>query len=279
MPRRTSAAVSPTAFYTGTVWRRGGLSHPAFRTRAGDAMWAALRGPRWVVEGLGGPSLDAMLLARHRLIDALLERAIAKGRVGQVVEVAAGLSPRGWRFTQRHGDALRYVETDLPDMAERKQSLLRDSGLLGPRHEVRTLDAFDPDAVAALADDLDPDVGTAVISEGLLNYFPTADVLTLWGSIGAVLPRFPHGLYLADLHLDRPEDHDAVARAAALLISGFVRGGVHPHFSSEQAALAALRDAGLGDPSLGTAELLVPSSFGGDPATGIDRNLIVHART
>ena len=275
MFRRTSAAISPTALYTGTVWARNGLSHPAFTTRAGRAMWTGLAAPQRAMRAVGGPSLDAMLLARHHAIDTFLEEAIEGGDITQVVELAAGLSPRGWRFTARHGDALTYIETDLPDMARRKRELLEGAGLLGPRHRVRVVDAFDPtgpDSLAALSAELDQTQGTAVITEGLINYFPTDDVIRLWHSIASSLVRFPRGLYLTDIHLDLPQD--AVARAAKSLISIFVRGSTHLHFADQTEAIDVLTDAGFAE-----AQLVPPSSLGEHTAPGVDRNLIVRART
>ena len=276
MFRRTDAAISPTALYTGTVWRRNGLSHPAFATFAGTALWTGLVGPRRAASLLGAPDLDTMLLARHHSIDTLLERAIDAGEVSQVVEIAAGLSPRGWRFASRYGSDLTYIETDLPDMTRRKQDLLTRAELMVPGHRVRVLDAFEPtgpNSLAALADELDPDRGTAVITEGLINYFPMSHVVTLWNSVGSTLRRFPRGLYLSDLHLD--QSPGAVTATAKVLITAFVRGNVYLHFDSEQDAISALRQAGFDD-----AELLLPSSFEGvSPASGVDRNHIVRATT
>jgi O-methyltransferase involved in polyketide biosynthesis len=288
MLRRTDAAVSPTALYTGTVWRRNGLSHPAFATTAGSALWAGLAGPRRAASAIGAPDLDALLLARHHAIDVLLEQAIEAGEVTQVVELAAGLSPRGWRFATRHPD-LTYVETDLPAMAGRKDRLLRDADLLRPGHRVRALDAFatsGPDSLLALADELVPSRGTAVITEGLLNYFSMEHVRTLWDTLGTTLRRFPRGLYLSDIHLDHsPGLTTAVSKA---LITVFVRGDVYLHFDDEAQAVEALKTAGFDH-----ARLLRPSSF--EPAgvpgrgrqrsnatsdrRGIDRNLIIRATT
>jgi O-methyltransferase involved in polyketide biosynthesis len=276
MLRRTSAAISPTALYTGTVWRRHGLSHPAFTSLTGTAMWTGLLVPRLAAELIGGPHLDAMLLARHHAIDTLLERAIEAGEVSQVVELAAGLSPRGWRFASRYGADLTYVETDLPGMTRRKQDLLDRAGLMSPGHRVRELDAFastGPQSLAALADELDPEHGTAVITEGLINYFPMPDVVTLWDAIATTLHRFPRGLYLSDLHLDRAPG--AVTTTAKAFMKLVVRGDVYLHFADEGAATQALHDAGFD-----TAELLLPSSFEGVEAiSGIDRNHIVRATT
>lgn len=276
MLRRTSAAISPTALYTGTVWRRHGLSHPALSSPTGTAVWAALLAPRRAAELLGAPHLDALLLARHHAIDTVLEQAIEAGQVSQVVELAAGLSPRGWRFTSRYGSDLTYVETDLPGMAHRKQEALTRAGLTRPGHRVQVLDAFahtGPYTLEAIASELDPDRGTAIITEGLINYFPMSDVMALWGSVATTLERFVRGLYVSDLHLDQAP---GVATAAAkLVLSTVVRGSIYLHFEDELAALEALRDAGFDD-----AELLLPSSFeGAEVAPGIDRNHIVRAVT
>ncbi|TXL61139.1 class I SAM-dependent methyltransferase [Aeromicrobium terrae] len=274
MFRRTDAAVSPTALYTGTVWRRNGLSHPAFATTAGQALWASLAGPRHLASAIGAPDLDALLLARHHAIDTLLERAIEAGEVSQVVEIASGLSPRGWRFATRHPD-LTYVETDLPDMARRKERILRDADLLRPGHRVRVLDAFatdGPDSLPALAEELDPTRGTAVITEGLINYFPMDHVRTLWDNVGTALRGFPRGLYLSDIHLDHsPGLTTAVSKA---LITVFVRGEVYLHFADEAEAVEALKASGFDH-----AQLLRPSSFESPTSDrrGVDRNLIIRA--
>src|SRR2546423_1224854 len=117
------AAIGPTAFYTGEVWARHGMSHPEL-TRVEGRVLHAMTQPTFMVSRLlGGPTLDGMLLGRHLVIDAMLEQAIADGRVGQVLEVAAGMSPRGWRFTERHPE-LPYVEGDLADMAARQRAAL-----------------------------------------------------------------------------------------------------------------------------------------------------------
>ncbi len=274
MLRRTDAAVSPTALYTGTVWLRNGLSHPAFATAAGQALWAGLAGPRRLASAIGAPDLDALLLARHHAIDTLLERAIEGGEVSQVVEIASGLSPRGWRFSTRH-PGLTYVETDLPDMAARKERILRDADLLRPGHRVRVLDAFateGPDSLATLVEELGAAQGTAIITEGLINYFPMTNVRTLWNNVGTALRRFPRGLYLSDIHLDHsPGLTTAVSKA---LITVFVRGEVYLHFADETEAVEALKASGFDH-----ARLLRPSSFESPTSDrrGVDRNLIIRA--
>src|SRR5215212_5141939 len=121
MPRSHPEAISPTAHYTGYVWYAHGQSHDAFATKTGRLMYRALRGANRFASAVKLPSLEGMLLARHRLIDQRLTDAIEGGMVSQIVEVACGLSPRGWRFSKRYGDAITYVEADLPGMLANKR--------------------------------------------------------------------------------------------------------------------------------------------------------------
>ncbi|MBV8955549.1 MAG: class I SAM-dependent methyltransferase, partial [Solirubrobacterales bacterium] len=134
-------AIGPTAHYTAYVWSRHGLSHPELVTAQGRILFESLRPFIATSRLLRGPSLEAYLLTRHRAIDALLAEAIERAAVTQVIEVAAGLSPRGWRFARRYEDALTYVEADLPEMAARKRQALERMGALGERHRAAALDA------------------------------------------------------------------------------------------------------------------------------------------
>jgi O-methyltransferase involved in polyketide biosynthesis len=229
------------------VWGRNGLSHPQLATVEGRVLFDALAPAMTVSRALGGPTLEGLLLARHRIIDALLAEAIDDGRIAQVIEVGCGMSPRGWRFAERYGAALTYVEADLPEMAARKRRALERMGSLGEHHRVVEVDALrddGPDSVGAVASMLDPDRGLAMVTEGLLTYFDEPDVLGMWRRFAQALAPFSAGLYLADLRLGG--DNDAVVdRAFQAVLSSFVRRRVHTHFRSGAAARAALRHAGF----------------------------------
>lgn len=281
MPRtEDSANVSPTAHYTGYVWARNGLSHPAFATIRGRLFHTVLRPPLALSKALGGPTLEGLLLARHRVLDQRLRDAIDTGRVTQIIELAAGLSPRGWRFAAEYGRRIHYIETDLPGMAARKASVLDRAQGGSPRHRVIDCDAFaleGPHSLAAIAATLDPEQGLAIITEGLVNYFSTEDLRGLWARIAATLSGFRHGLYLSDIHLGA-DNRGAATRRFAKLLSLFVRGSVHLHFRDSDDARQALLAAGFH-----TAELLRPADFAaqfgecGDPAAKLVR--IVEATT
>ena len=136
-----SGAVSPTAHYTGETWVRLGLSHPELATWQGRALHGALALPNAASKALGGPTLEGLLAARHLIIDSILDDLI-EGGVSQVVEAACGMSPRGWRFSERYGERLTYVEADLPAMAQRKREALTRMGSLGEHHRVVELDVL-----------------------------------------------------------------------------------------------------------------------------------------
>jgi O-methyltransferase involved in polyketide biosynthesis len=250
-----SEAISPTAHYTGYVWGRNGLSHPALQTLEGRVLYESLRPAMAANELLGRGTLEAYLLARHRAIDALLERAIDERGVSQVIEVAAGLSPRGWRFSERYGERLTYVEADLPGMAARKRRALERIGSLSERHRVVVLDALrndGPESLPALTEELDPTRGLAVVTEGLLGYLATDDVRAIWRRFAAALGRFPVGRYISDIHLASVADLQV--RAFRVLLSGFVRGRVYLHFESAEDVVAALQAAGFASAEVRRAE-------------------------
>jgi O-methyltransferase involved in polyketide biosynthesis len=263
IPGRGSDAISPTALYTGHVWARNGLSFPELETTRGRLMYETVRPAMIARSLLGAPTIEEYLLARHAALDQTLERAIAQDGVSQVIEVAAGLSPRGTRFTRRHG-ALTYVEVDLPDMASSKREALDRMGDLNERHRVEDTDALrdgGPGSIAAVAKTLDPKRGAAMVTEGLLGYFPTDAVLGMWGRFAAALSEFPTGVYVAELHL-RDTMETPIVRMFRAALSAFVRGSVHMHFANPDEAIAAALGAGFASADVRRADEVLGAKGG-----------------
>jgi len=257
MPRENPEAISPTAHYTGYVWYAHGYSHDAFATRAGRVMYTALRSANVIAQRVGLPSLEGMLLARHRLIDLQLRRAIDAGELHQIVEVAAGLSPRGWRFARHYGDRITYVEADLPGMIAHKRRILAALGGESPHHrtvEVNALAERGATSITEVCAALDPSRGTAIVTEGLINYFDRDTVAGMWRRFGEALHRFPRGRYVSDLMLG-DDNRSAVSLGFSWLLSAFVRGRVHLPFATRADAEQALARAEL------TGSLLDPRDF------------------
>jgi O-methyltransferase involved in polyketide biosynthesis len=250
--RRGSEAISPTAHYTGRVWTRNAMSHPALGTPEGWALFAALEPAMRLNRALGGASLESRLLARHCALDFLLHRAIEDGGISQVIEVASGMSPRGWRFAERYGDRLTYLEADLPAMAERKRAALERIGSLSNTHRVVALDALAKDGPISLVETaapLDRGSGLAIVTEGLLLYLPLVQVVDLWRRFAGLLGEFSANRYLSDLHV-ATEGSGARMRVFYTLLSTFVRGRVYVHFADTSDAESALLRAGFSSASV-----------------------------
>lgn len=239
--------ISPTALITGHMWLRHGLSHPAFATPTGrwlDRGFALLTRPLGVATGV---SFDDLMLARHRGIDELLTQAIESGQVTQVVEIAAGLSPRGWRICQQFGDKVHYIETDLPAMRERKRKLLDSAGLRGPHHDDRVVDGLISEGVqslAALAEELDTSQGVAIITEGLINYLDSEQLELLWRQISRFQAHFSQAIYLSDFYL-RDEIEGPLMRGFRSVLERFVRGRMHVHNANTAEADTQLERCGF----------------------------------
>jgi O-methyltransferase involved in polyketide biosynthesis len=219
------------------------------------------------------PNVDDMLLARHRVIDHLLERAIESGTVGQVVEVAAGYSPRGFRFARRYPDLI-YVEGDLPATAAAKRELLARAGLGRENHHITAINALVDSGDASLdavADKLlDPKRGVAIITEGLLGYFSREDVERMWGRFSRCLSRFPAGIYLSDLNFELDVNRRFGARLFRFVLQLFARGRVHLHYREPNDADAALHASGFN-----SARLYLPAEFEDIEIPARDREHVV----
>lgn len=242
-----SEQISPTAYATGYLWYRLGLSHEVLATPRGKRLDRAFQTLLKVLKPIGGSPFDDLMRARHLGIDSVLTQAIDSGRIGQVIEIAAGLSGRGLRMAQRYGSRLLYLETDLPAMVATKRGLLEKAGLLSERHRVIELDALadsGPNSLAAVAGALDPKVGTAIITEGLMNYLDPPVARGLWSRIAQNLQRFPQGLYLSDAYLST-ENTSLYAAIFRKVLATFVRGNMHVHFKSMDDGLALMRAAGF----------------------------------
>jgi O-methyltransferase involved in polyketide biosynthesis len=241
LPSRPPDAISPTAHYTGHVWARNGLSHRELQTVEGRVLFEIVRPSMIASAALRQGTLEAYLMARHGAIDNVLTRAIDSGAVSQVLEIACGLSPRGWRFTQKYGERLTYVEADLPAMAGRKRRALERMASLSEHHRVEDIDVLSEAGVVTVTEALDRSQGLAIITEGLLGYLPTNAVHDVWRRFSATLSEFSAGRYITELHLRTIQN--AQVRAFRLVLSAFVRGRVYLHFATEDEA----RDALLGD--------------------------------
>jgi len=244
-----TSGISFTALYTGQVWAANGLSGPGFSTLRGQLLYRSLSPFEHLSRALVGGNLRTFLLQRHYLIDHLLHEAIARDGVAQVLEIACGLSPRGHRFTRAYPH-LRYVETDLPDMATRKARLLKRLGADGDRHRVLPCNILSPagdDSLESiLAGTLDRRAPVLVITEGLVNYFDLVTISGFWARLRDALAAFPLGIYLTDNYpLGPGQPFARTLRLLARSLGALSRSQVSFHFSDDGEAVRHFRGLGF----------------------------------
>lgn len=236
--------ISFTAHYTGYIWYQMGISHPAFATSKGKFL-AAIVNPfeNWAEKVVGG-SMRTTLKSRHQMIDDALIQLLQQHPDLQVVEIAAGLSPRGWGFRQKYPD-LRYIEVDLPDMAQvKKQALVQAHQ---PEAEVLAVDLFSSQLKDLFAV-LDVTQPVVIISEGLINYFPKESLQRLWQSFADYGKVFPDFYYLTDLYPE-PTQHKLAKLIwqSSKLLKFMSRSSFGFHFTTPQEVTDFIKNIGFSE--------------------------------
>ncbi|WP_180093324.1 MULTISPECIES: class I SAM-dependent methyltransferase [unclassified Acinetobacter] len=221
--------ISFTAHYTGYIWYSMGISHPVFATRKGKFL-ARLVHPleSWAEKNVGG-SMRSTLKQRHAMIDQHLDQLITQHPQLQVLEIACGLSPRGWNFRTKHPE-IDFRELDLPDMAKIKTQALKQIDPHAP--EVLTGDIFTQD-FERIFQSFDPERPLVVISEGLINYFDQALMNKLLQGITEYGASFQELHYLTDIYPEPVKNR--LARfiwASSKLLKVISRSAFTFHFQS-----------------------------------------------
>lgn len=233
--------ISFTAHYTGYMWHVMGISHPAFATRKGQVLTTLLKPlEHWSEKTIGG-SIRKTLKQRHQMLDVALEDLISQFPDLQVIEIATGLSPRGWSFRQKYPD-LVFIEVDLPDMAQTKKQALIQAGQSDAT--VLAIDLFTPQ-ISDMFANLRTDQPVVVISEGLVNYFNQAMLKTLWSSLAAHGQRFKAFHYLTDL-CPEPVQHPfaQLVWKSSRLLGAISRSAFSFHFQTPQQVIHFFKDCG-----------------------------------
>lgn len=234
--------ISFTAHYTGYIWYQMGISHEAFATKKGKSL-AAFLDPieRWAEKYVGG-SMRTTLKTRHTLLDENLTQLITQHPNLQVLEIAAGLSPRGWWFRQHYPD-IDYRELDLPAMAETKQAALQRIDAQQPA--VLSADLFTEDFQQAF-EVFDPSRPIVIISEGLINYFEKPLLQQLLQSIVEYGDRFSVLHYLTDIYPEPVKNKLAkVIWSSSKLLKVMSRSAFTFHFQSPAEVQSFFLEAGF----------------------------------
>lgn len=231
-----TSRISISAHYTGYIWYKNGLSHPQFVTPMGRAAYWALKPMNVFMQAMVGASIDTFLLQRHFVLDHLVEQAIADG-YEQVVELAAGLSSRGYLIKQAH-PSIHYVEGDLPGMSARKAELLDKLGRPAGHitQPCNILDESGAHSIEALLDGLDKTKKTLIITEGLVNYFDLPTIRKVWSRMAVAMKDFPQARYVTEVY-PKLEQHPSYryVKVAQKVVGFFTQGEYPLHYNSNEA--------------------------------------------
>ncbi|WP_277560025.1 class I SAM-dependent methyltransferase [Acinetobacter beijerinckii] len=245
--------ISFTAHYTGYIWYQMGISHPALATAKGKTL-AALVQPieSWAEKYVGG-SMRTTLKQRHTMLDQHLEKLIEQHPDLQVLEIACGLSPRGWWFRQ-HYPSILYRELDLPDMAATKQAALQQ--IETDSKDVLSVDLF-TDAFASAFKVFDPQRPLVIISEGLINYFEKPLLQQLIQAIASYGRNFKELHYLTDIYPEPTQNKLAtIIWNSSRLLKWISRSAFSFHFKTPAEVETFFHGAGFGQ-----VEVLQPKQF------------------
>lgn len=234
--------VSLTARYTAGVWAASGFPEAwRFVDREVRDVYrvtdAVIRFAQRLVPAV--PSLRAALVHRRALID----RWILDDQPPLVLDLAAGLSPRGAWLS---GLGIPVVEVDFPSVIAHKERMLAasDGGaavLSRPAYRRVGADLLG----VSLGDVAAPAPGAFVIAEGLLVYLEPGQQRALFAEVARWLAA--GGTFCFDL-VPAAEHPDAgwVGRALGTLMKWFTRGAEMKRDARDRASiLAELRAAGF----------------------------------
>lgn len=188
--------LSVTALYTAATWNWAGIPgadvlHTPGAQRVFGATNRVLDLLRWFVRGR--PSLRHELVHRHVIIDQVVEDTEAT----LVIELAAGLSPRGGVVAASRD--LTYVEVDLPGMVTRKEQILAETPAGRAILDHPRLRRVAADVTETPLADLHPIEGpTVVVAEGLMMYLERDVQVRLFGAAAEALAEHG-GTFVFDL--------------------------------------------------------------------------------
>ena len=255
-----TSRISISAHYTGYVWYKHGLSAPEFVTPAGRNTNLIASPINGFLRLVAGADIDIFLLQRHTVIDHKIEELVEQEGVTQIVELACGLSPRGYRLKKKYPH-LHYIEGDLPGMADRKKSLLKNI-TQDPKHEVYSCNILEKEgehSIHHIMSKLDPSQPTIIITEGLVNYFELTQIREVWSRMSKALKQFSKGWYVTELYPDFA-DHPSYryVKLAQNIVGTLTKGQWPLHYSSDAAIQSGFKEDGFSD-----IEVIDPSIYYG----------------
>jgi O-methyltransferase involved in polyketide biosynthesis len=196
-PAEGNQRIGIPAYFTSHAWVEARFEYAhLFETTKGRLMFSALE-PLFNILGFLGPAVrlhNEYLFVRHYAIEEGLRRI----KPSCIVEIGAGLSPRGIAFATADPD-LRYIEVDLPNMVAAKRSAL--GGFECPQNYfLGTTDLLAEDFAETLPEMPRPGDSVAVVTEGVTDYFNMPEKRKAFRNVRSLLQAHGGGSYLLDIY-------------------------------------------------------------------------------
>jgi len=161
-------------------------------------------------EELAGDSKESLIRfsayweARYKATN----RIIRRNGITQILEVAAGLSPRGIAMTE-NPDVV-YVVTDLPQILDQERMIteaaLSKLNYQRPNLHFEVANALDRESLSTALSIFRLDRSVAIITEGLLPYFNHEEKTVLANNIHEVLTKYRGVWITSDVHTKQYRD-------------------------------------------------------------------------
>ncbi len=196
-PTEGNQRIGIPAYFTSHAWVEARFDKAdLFETKQGRLMFRAME-PLLRVFGFLGPAVrlhNEYLFVRHYAQEARLRQI----RPTCIVEIGAGLSPRGIAFASADPD-LRYIEVDLPNMVAAKRRALGGFPY-PPNYFLGTVDLLAEDFSKTLPEMPRPGDRVAVVTEGVTDYFNMPEKRKAFRNIHSLLLAHGGGRYLLDIY-------------------------------------------------------------------------------
>ena len=146
-------------------------------------------------------AMASLFQSRYHALNAAI--GMTSGASLQIIEFAAGVSPRGFQWSQLSPGTI-YIESDLPQLMIRKAKLVRNSLIAnasenrGVLHYCAT-DVLDLDSMLEALSSIDTHMPFTIVTEGLLLYFTNNELRQFLENMVILLSSGRNSTWITDL--------------------------------------------------------------------------------
>ena len=146
-------------------------------------------------------AMATLFQSRYHALNAAI--GMAAGSASQIIEFAAGVSPRGYQWSQLSPGTI-YIESDLPQLMIRKAKIVRNSLMAagtenrGVLHYCAT-DVLELESMLEALNSVDTHMPFTIVTEGLLLYFTNSELRQFLENMVTLLSRGRNVTWITDL--------------------------------------------------------------------------------